>query len=515
MAFRGLVTAAIVKRNRELPTTSDEISLAEAAEIGITVRGPFPCASGVPAWRRWSSLPYCLFLDSAARHDAHFGRYSFLAAEPFAMMRSSSPTAGESWDYLDRTLRAYRTPRIRDLPPFQAGLAGLLSYELAGTLEAVPRAAVDEFQLPATALFAYDTVLAIDHWQDAAWIVSQGFPEVDLAARGERSRRRADYFEKLFVRAELPASEGPFHPVDCYEVDRHVDASIDLAAGQLIAHPLMDRGHSVFSNFSQDAYLAMIRRAVEYIYDGDLFQVNLAQRLLAPKLLSPVEFYERLRTRNPAPFAAYLDLGDEQILSASPERFLRLQGDLVETRPIKGTRRRVRSPEVDLFTADDLRASEKDVAENIMIVDLLRNDLSRVCLDDSVRVQQLCGVENYQFVQHLVSVIHGQLSPTSTAVDLVRATFPGGSITGAPKVRAMEIIAELEPTVRGPYCGSLAYFGFDGSMDSNILIRTVTSARGWWQFPVGGGIVAQSDPLHEYQETWHKAAGILQSVSMK
>ena len=185
---------------------------------------------------------------------------------------------------------------------------------------------------------------------------------------------------------------------------------------------------------------------------------------------------------------------------------------MVEARPIKGTRRRSSHPIADLFTADDLRASEKDRAENVMIVDLLRNDLSKVCNPESVFVSDLCRLETYEFVQHLVSVVRGELPTGKTPLDLIRATFPGGSITGAPKVRAMEIIAELEPTARGPYCGSMGYIGFDGTMDLNILIRTIIAGRGWWQLPVGGGIVAQSTPRNEYAETWDKAIGLIRAL---
>jgi para-aminobenzoate synthetase component 1 len=219
-----------------------------------------------------------------------------------------------------------------------------------------------------------------------------------------------------------------------------------------------------------------------------------------------------MRRRNPAPFAAYFDLGQHQIVSASPERFLKVANRGVEARPIKGTRRRSSWPEADLFAGDELLKSEKDRAENVMIVDLLRNDLSRVCTPESVRTSELCRLESYEFVQHLVSVVLGELRPEYGPFDLLAASFPGGSITGAPKVRAMEIITELEPTARGPYCGCLGYIGFDGTMDTSILIRTITAGRGWWQLPVGGGIVAQSDPLREYEETWHKAEGILRAL---
>ena len=256
----------------------------------------------------------------------------------------------------------------------------------------------------------------------------------------------------------------------------------------------------------------MIERAIEYIHAGDLFQVNLAQRLLAPARTHALDLYLQLRQKNPAPYAGYLDLGDWQICSTSPECFLTLRDRQVETRPIKGTRGRSGQPEADLFAGDELQLSEKDRAENIMIVDLMRNDLSRICTPESVYVAQLCQVETFAYVKHLVSIVRGTLQESASPFDLLRACFPGGSITGAPKIRAMEIIAELEPTTRGAYCGSLGYISFDGQMDSSILIRTVTAGRGWWQMPVGGGIVAQSTPEDEYRETWHKARGMLQAL---
>ena len=228
--------------------------------------------------------------------------------------------------------------------------------------------------------------------------------------------------------------------------------------------------------------------------------------------MPPLELYRCLRERNPAPFAGYLDLGDFVIASASPERFLRVEQGEVDTHPIKGTRPRGATPAEDLAHIDELRHSAKDRAENVMIVDLLRNDLGRVCQYGSVRVPAVCRVESYTYVHHLVSEVRGRLRPGLTPIDLLRAAFPGGSVTGAPKIRAMEIIAELEPAARGPYCGCLGYIGFDGTMDTNILIRTFTVGRGWAQFPVGGGIVADSVPEREYEETWHKAEGLIQAL---
>jgi para-aminobenzoate synthetase component 1 len=267
------------------------------------------------------------------------------------------------------------------------------------------------------------------------------------------------------------------------------------------------------SNFTRDAYIRAVKRTIEWIYSGDIFQANLSQRLLYPATLDPLTLARRLRQCNPAPFGGAFVFDDWAVISASPERFVSVRAGEVETRPIKGTRRRPPAPEADLFTRDELRESQKDQAENVMIVDLLRNDLSRVCAPGSIRVPQLCGVETYETVQHLVSEVRGRLEGNRTAWDLWRAAFPGGSITGAPKVRAMEIIAELEPTVRGPYCGSLFYVGYDGSCDSNILIRTFVCRHGWITCGVGGGIVADSDPLAEYEETLHKAAGMLRALA--
>jgi para-aminobenzoate synthetase component 1 len=266
------------------------------------------------------------------------------------------------------------------------------------------------------------------------------------------------------------------------------------------------------SNFSSQDYLETVRRAIEYIHAGDCFQVNIAQRLLYPEKDHPARLYRRLRKCNPAPFGGYLDMGDFVLASASPERFLRVDNGEVEARPIKGTRPRGPSPAEDRIIMEELLASGKDRAENIMIVDLLRNDLGRVCQYGTVRVPDLCRLETYEYVHHLVSEVRGRLRDGLGPIDLLRAAFPGGSVTGAPKIRAMEIIAELEPTARGPYCGSLAYLGFDGSVDSSILIRTFTIGRGWVQFPVGGGIVADSDPEREYDETLHKAEGLIRAL---
>ena len=382
----------------------------------------------------------------------------------------------------------------------------MFGYELGRAFECLPQTRFDELEAPEWAVAVYDWVISFDHSTNRAWIVSTGlhgeFPESgsDL----ERARVRLMSVLNLLrqPRQELKPLEEPAWPLQQ-----------NISANKLAPQYPLPEFPGVTSNFDRASYETAVRRAIEYIHAGDCFQVNLSQRLLAPLCEHPLELYGRLRALNPAPFSGYFDLGDFQILSASPERFLRVSNGEVETRPIKGTRPRGKTPEEDAALVRDLTTNPKDRAENVMIVDLLRNDLGKVCEYGSVRVPSVCEVESFQFVHHLVSTVVGRLRPGVTPLELIEATFPGGSVTGAPKVRAMEIIAELEPTARGPYCGCLGWIGFDGSADTNILIRTFTAGRGWVQFPVGGGIVADSDPAREYEETLHKAAGLLQALA--
>lgn len=458
-----------------------------------------PAPEAEDVFLRLAALPNCVFFDSALR-DPVLGRYSFVTADPWQMWQL--PVDGpDALATVLPVLERFSTPSAAELPPFQGGLAGVFGYELGRQLERIAAAEHDEFESPALAAGLYDVVVAFDHVAGQAWLVSQGFPETEPGARRRRARLRLAEFRRWLRRPPGAAWRASHLPPP---VDR-----MQLAPQFRIPGPA-----ELTSNFARDQYLAAVRRAIDYIVCGDVFQVNLAQRLLMPALDDPVSLYLRLRRRNPAPFAGYFNLGGWQVVSASPERFIQVRGREVETRPIKGTRPRALGPEADLFSADDLRQSGKDRAENVMIVDLLRNDLSRVCRSDSVHVSQLCRLETYQFVQHLVSVVRGTLPPEVGPLDLLRAAFPGGSVTGAPKIRAMQIIAELEPTARGPYCGGLGYVGFDGSMDTSILIRTIVAGRGWWQAPVGGGIVAQSDPSREYEETWHKAEGLLRAMQL-
>lgn len=486
--------------------------------------------AGLTPWevcRRLADRDHLLFLDSArpphprplsrgVESGENLARYSFVSADPLTWLTSSRGWISENGRFVavadpltvlaDR-LENFALEPIDELPPFQGGAAGLFGYELCHHIEVLPRPIHDDFACPDLAVGIYDWVIAFDHLTDQSWVISTGYPEPDPRRRDKCARQRAEQVKRWLDRP-LPSPSGKGAGGE--------SAGRDVTARQKTAietpQYAIDGLPGITSNFDRSRYLQTIARAIEYTHAGDCFQVNIAQRLLTPARISPLELYSKLRERNPAPFAGYFDLGDRILISASPERFLRVDGGEIETRPIKGTRPRGNTPDEDRRLADELMASEKDHAENVMIVDLLRNDLGRVCEYASVRVEALCRLESYQYVHHLVSEVRGRLREGMKPTDLIRAAFPGGSVTGAPKIRAMEIITELEETARGPYCGSLGYLGFDGAMDSNLLIRTFVQGGGWLHFSVGGGIVADSVPEKEYAETWHKAEGLLRAL---
>ena len=432
--------------------------------------------------------PWAVFLDSA-RADTALGRYSFICVDPVSRLtvtgdelrRDGKPERGDPFDLLRQMLAARAAPLLPGLPPFQGGAAGFFGYELGGWIERLPPPRPGGAGLPDMAVGIYPAVLAFDVIAQKAWLIAEADCPPARVARLRQAMSDA--------RAQPGGQDDP-----------------DRVAAPMACNPR--------SNFTRDAYCAAVARVIDYILAGDIFQANIAQRftLDLPDDFAPYQFYRRLRQVNAAPFAAYLRLENGVLASSSPERFVKLSGEAVEARPIKGTRPRAADwatdPGADRAIAEALLGSEKDRAENVMIVDLLRNDLSRVCRDGSVTVPTLCGLESYAMVHHLVSVVRGRLRAGLGASDLLRAAFPGGSITGAPKIRAMEIIAQTEPHPRGPYCGAIGYLGSDGGMDLNIAIRTVTFAGGLAHFHAGGGIVADSDPMTEYNETLDKARAI-------
>ncbi len=455
--------------------------------------------SPVTAAIRLSRLPHLLLLDSAVHH-AHLGRYSFVCADPVAWCQPPGGQASTAVGWLDRQLGQFPVQAHPQLPPFQGGVAGLLAYEFGDVFERMPAPTGTDLSVAPVSLGLYDVVIAWDHQLGRCWLVSQGIPSGDPAERALRAQQRANTFLSLLTSGPQTIRFDPGNR-------QRLDPDRNRPVSQISGLP------GLTSNFSEPEYMAAVTAALGYIHAGDIFQVNFAQRLLHPAVCHSLRLYQQLRHHNPSTFAGYFDFGEGQVMSASPERLVSVRQGLVETRPIKGTRPRTRRPEVDLDVARQLRDSQKDCAENVMIVDLMRNDLSRVCHDDSVQVTQLLGLETYASVLHLVSAIEGRLRDGIGPADLLAAIFPGGSVTGAPKIRAMQIISELERVPRGAYCGSLGYFGLEGSIDLNILIRTITATRGWWQIPVGGGIVVDSDPRAEYAETWTKATGMLQAVT--
>jgi len=484
---------------------------------------------------RLSGLPYRLWLDSATA-TSRLGQFSFVTADPELVVRGRDRAVeivdrrGESRHHEGDALAAVRDilapfaqTRLDGLPPFQGGAAGYIAYDWGRVLERLPSPRYDDIGLDDVALGIYDWVIAWDHAARRAWLISTGIPELDVAARGRRAGERSSQ-----VLALLSASVGrvPLDPatdVGRVPLDPATDVGrvpLDPATSDSSApsYPVeggwWDPSLELRSSFTRRDYLAAVARVVEYVHAGDIFQTNLSQRFEVA-LHEPVwTLYKRLRRRNAAPFAAFMDLPGGAVLSASPERFLHVDSaGHVETRPIKGTRPRGIGPEHDAALGQALTESAKDRAENLMIVDLMRNDLSRVCAPGSVRVPELFALERYATVHHLVSTVVGDLEPGRDALDLLRAAFPGGSITGAPKVRAMEIIAELEPSRRSIYCGSLGYWSLTGELDTSIAIRTAVARRGRLYFNAGGGIVADSNPEQEYRETLDKARGIIDALT--
>lgn len=412
--------------------------------------------------------PLAVLLDGTAPGDPR-SRYTYLCADPVDAVILSGDTS--PFPHLTRILRQRRRSSLDGLPPFQGGLAGWLSYDLNRQIERLPRPRPTAPVLPAAMLGVFDAVAAFDHQRGQAWVIGEAH-----AARRLHDRLRA---------APPPV------PVDW---TARAEARPDLARSD---------------------YEARIARVIAYIGAGDVFQVNLAQRFSAelPPTLSAFDLYRRLRALAPAPFSAFLRHGNDCVASVSPERFLTLspQGH-VEARPIKGTRPRGKTRAEDQALAQALENSAKDRAENLMILDLMRNDLSRVCAIGSVRAPQRMTLETFPAIHHLVSAVTGRLRPGLNAIDLVQACFPPGSITGAPKVRAMEIIAELEPAARGPYCGAFGWFGDDGAMDLAVAIRTVVIQGTQAVAHAGGGITWDSDPAEEYEETLVKAAPLLAAL---
>ncbi len=453
------------------------------------------------AFEVFKDRPFSFFLDSGM-DPRKLGRYSIIGSDPFLVLKTrgsnitliqgdeTKSLTGNPFDVLEDLLGDYRLDFHTPLVPFIGGAVGYLSYDLCHFIERLPSTAVDDLNLPECYLGFYDLALAFDNLENKTYIVSTGFPEIKWAKRMSKAVKRLNEIKNRLANISGIGASKVYKSSPIKEV-------------------------TLRGNFTHQEYVKAVDKARQYIIAGDIFEVNLSQRFEAELSITPYDLYKRLRQINPAPFACYLGFDGVSVVSASPERFLRLQGDWVETRPIKGTRRRGKTPQEDEVLANELLNSPKDRAENIMIVDLERNDLGRVCRYGTVRVTELAILEVFPTVFHLTSTVTGRLSEDRNGVDLLKAAFPGGSITGAPKVRAMEIIDELEPTRRSVYTGSIGYLGFNGDLDLNIAIRTflVKGKRAYFQ--VGGAVVYDSDPENEYQETLDKARALIETLNIK
>jgi para-aminobenzoate synthetase component 1 len=420
--------------------------------------------------------PHLAWLDSGGVPGV-LNRYSYIAASPFLVLTDAD--GADPFAALAAALAKWHLPPGCAPVPFAGGAVGFFGYGAARYLEHLPARHIAA--QPGMVMGFYDVVLAFDRLERRLWVLSSGFPESG-AARRERAAQRAD--EAVARLAARPAPEA--------KALKAVQWKADL---------------------SPELYRERVGRILDYIAAGDIFQANFttAFRAARPDGVSPLDIHLALRAKNPAPFGAFLACGETLALAGiSPERFISLDADgRLQTRPIKGTAPRGRDPEEDLRLREDLRASEKDRAENLMIVDLMRNDLGRVAAIGSVRVEALWRVETHPGLHHLVSVVSARLQPGLGAVDVLRAAFPGGSVTGAPKLRAMEIIDELEAAARGAYCGAVCWIGFDGAMDSSITIRTLAITAGDIIAQAGGGIVADSHPAAEHEEMLLKIRPLL------
>jgi para-aminobenzoate synthetase component 1 len=427
----------------------------------------------------------CFFLDSSLNSNP-LGRYSFLGINPFYILKTKNENP---FPKLRELLDKYKIDVSKNNPPFAGGAVGYLSYDLGLILEKkVKSRPKEDLKIPDCFFAFYNTIVTIDHLKQLLYIFSVGFPETNYRAAKYLCESN---FKKIY----------------------NLVSGVELYRNNNKKYLPKNNSEELKSDFAKQEYIAAIRKAKEYIKRGDIYQVNLSQRFQVKTGLPNFEIYKRLRKISPSYFSAYFDAGDHQILSSSPERFLRLEDDIATTRPMKGTRPRGENRTEDTFFKKNLLESAKDKAELMMIVDLERNDLGRVCNYDSVRVTSLRELEEYSTVFQTTATVCGRLHKNKDRIDLLRACFPGGSITGCPKIRAMEIIEELEPTRRSVYTGCLGYISFSGELDFNILIRSILKKDDMLYFGVGGGIVADSNPEEEYQETLIKAKAMIAAIS--
>ncbi len=469
-----------------------------------------------------------LILLRSALFESSRARYSFLALRPFLQFRSfgarceltsrydSHVQFGNPWQVLSALVSRYELLDEPDFPFPLGGCFGYWGYDLKQFTEPkLSRRALNDIEFPDCQVGFYDSLVAFDHRLGKSWIISTGLDE-DGSRDDARARRQSEWWQKRLLNTSA-CEENP--PVNTWspklaEAVSHPPHDSSRGRQRQMSQTSSQRASRFFSNLPRKEFLERVDRAQAFIRAGDIYQVNLSQRLTTPLSWSAWELFQRLSAISPAPFSAYFDGGDFQIVSSSPELFLRLSGAQVQTRPIKGTRPRSADPIRDAQLAYELQTSAKETAELVMITDLLRNDLGRCCEYGSVQTPDLLRLERFPQVQHLVSTVEGRLRTGVGHLEALASCFPGGSVTGAPKFRALEIIDELEPTTRGPYTGALGYIGFNRESQLSIIIRAALCKDRSVHFPVGAGIVADSDPEGEYEETLVKARGFLDALQI-
>jgi anthranilate synthase component I len=429
------------------------------------------------------------FLLESVEGGERLARYSFIGTEPYRVLKTGDATlAGDPLAHIEDELRRFTPVPVEGLPRFHGGAVGYMTYECARYYEKLPMPDVDPQGLAEAVFLFVDTMLVFDHVQHKIKVVSHARIDGDI----EASYRQATWkIEELVARLAQPLSRLP------YDVTQHAN---------------VERG--VTSNNTQTEFMAKVERAKEYIKRGDTYQIQVSQRFARTTDAHPFEVYRALRTVNPSPYMYYLELGDTHVVGASPEMLIRVEDGVIETHPIAGTRRRGRDAEDEQRMADELQGSEKERAEHIMLVDLARNDLGRVCEAGSVKVTSLMAIERYSHVMHMVSHVVGKLRPDVSTYDALRAYFPHGTVTGAPKIRTMEIIAELEGERRGGYGGCVAYFDMSGNCDSALSIRTIWMKPGVAYVQAAGGVVYDSTPEEEYLESGNKARAMMRAIEL-
>lgn len=445
------------------------------------------------------------FLLESINGTPKTAQYSFISCDPFIIFKSKGNEIELTYEgkraitrkdpllKLKELMNNFKIERLKNLPPFFGGAVGFFSYDLVHTFENLPSKAKKDIDVPDINLILTDTVIAFDHFKNTITIII--IPAIRHLGFGYNT-----------------ITSGLLR--DCkQDADKKIAEIINLINNPATADQTAaqrDKKIKPVSNLTKEGYMSMVRKCKEYIASGDIYQANLSQRLSAKiGSVEPIELYRKLREINPSPFSALIEFDDIALVSSSPERLIKLEGRDVETRPIAGTRPRGKTENEDKDLHGELIANEKERAEHLMLIDLERNDIGKVCEYGSVNVDEFMTTEDYSHVIHIVSNIKGKLKKDKDSFDLIKAAFPGGTITGVPKIRCMEIIDELEPAARGPYTGSIGYISFAGDMDLNIIIRTFVIKNDQAHVQAGAGIVADSDPEKEYYETLHKAEALL------